>query len=546
SAGTAAGKSLVGTPAGAKACGLEAAALPDAIDAPRPLAIGTAGSDIREALVLSAPILEGDRALGSLHALWTDDGPAETATATEAFRAFAGHAAMAITDASTVNELNHAFHDPLTGLPNRSLFLDRLEQASTRARRTGERVALLFIDLNGFKEVNDTLGHAEGDQVLRIIGGRISACTRGHESVGRLGGDEFAVLLEDATQESALEVANRVLVTLRGTTVALDGQASIGASIGIALTDNDCDTGDELLRRADIAMYNVKSTGESGAAVYRGHMGHSRMDHRATAAAFERALADGQFVVHYQPIVSLNSRVPVGVEALIRWRHPDRGLMEPAEFIPDVERSGMIVDVGRWVLLEVSKQCVRWRAASEHTRNLTVSVNLSGYQVLGSLATHLTDALDGSGLEPSALVLEVTESIFLGDFEAAGDCLNEARSLGVRLALDDFGTGYSSLSYIKRFPFEQLKIDRLFVRGLGGPANGVALVKTIVELGQRLGMTTIAEGIERPIELAQLRSMRCALGQGFLFSHPAEASAVTELLLLPPPAAAGVADVVAP
>lgn len=491
------------------------------------VSVGT-GVDVA-AVVVGAPVYDDGLPIGGLFVLAMDDWDGAHDVDMAAVQTFASQASIALTDASTVDELHHAFHDTLTGLPNRALFQDRFEHAVALGHRMGTTTALLFIDLDRFKAVNDSFGHAAGDQLLSDVADRLAHASRNYDSVARLGGDEFAMVLEDTTAADAEVIALRLLSRIGEVENPANALGPCSASIGVAVTEADCNTTDELLRRADIAMYAAKGDGRSGVAVYRPAMGSSRLDHKTAVEALTQALARDEFVVHYQPIVSLQTRQIVGAEALVRWLDPDRGMLNPADFVQAAEDTGMIVPIGRHVLRVACEQAARWRRIGGNEQ-FTLSVNISGRQLQSEgIRNDVSSALDASGLEPAALTLEVTESIFVDDVEAAGARLRSLKELGVNLAIDDFGTGFSSLSYIHHYPFDVLKIDRTFVHGLGTATNGGALVKTLLALGQQLSMTTVAEGIESPVELAQLRAMRCTHGQGFLFSRPVDAESFERL-----------------
>lgn len=480
--------------------------------------------------VNGATVFEGGQPIGELFVAAIDPTPRQVIDPA-AVETFASQASIALTDASTVRELEHAFHDHLTGLPNRALFQDRFDHALALGQRLGTTTGLLFLDLDRFKAVNDTLGHAAGDALLAEVGAAIRRAGRSSDSVSRIGGDEFAVVLENTTPDAAKVVGHRLLEAV--THVVDPGRIAGGAaaSIGIALSGPNCETTDELLRRADIAMYSVKTAGRAGVALYEPSMGTSRLDQKALTDALQTALVRDDFVVYYQPIVNLRTRWTSGVEALVRWHDPDRGLISPDAFIESAERSGMIVPIGRRVLETACEQAANWRRNLPGAADLSVSVNLSVRQLQhDDVEEHVMDTLNSTGLDPGGLTLEVTESVFVDDASAAGERLSSLKRLGVRLAIDDFGTGFSSLSYIHRYPFDVLKIDRAFVSGLGTSENGGAVLRTMLGLAGQLSMTAVAEGIETAAELAQLRALRCSHGQGFLFSPPVDAASL-ELLL---------------
>ncbi len=498
---------------------------------PSRVALTTFGGGMLDIIATGAPVFEGGETIGALYVL----SDARTSRAgeldTAAVQTFASQASIALTDAHTLDELHHAFHDTLTGLPNRALFKDRFEHALKLGYRRGTRTALLFLDLDRFKTINDTLGHAAGDKLLREVGDRLRSAGRAHDSVARIGGDEFAILLEDSSPEEAEATARRLLDLIGEVASPSSALGVCTASIGVAVTGPDCNTTDELLRRADIAMYTVKAEGRAGVAVYDASMGRSRLDQNAMTDAMQVALVRDDFLVVYQPILSLWNRQISGVEALVRWHDPTMGVLNPADFISIAEDTGMIVPIGRRVMDVACQQVAAWRETLPGTESLSVSVNLSGRQLeYDGLEADIVGVLDSAGLEPSALTLEVTESIFVDDAQSAGDRLRSLKKLGVKLAIDDFGTGYSSLAYVQNYDFDVLKIDRSFVTGLGSAGNDGAVIKTMLSLAEQLGMATVAEGIESPIELAQLRALRCSHGQGYLFSMPVDAESMGQLL----------------
>jgi len=431
------------------------------------------------------------------------------------------------------DELAHqAFHDSLTGLVNRAVFRDRADHAIARAARLHQRPAILLLDLDGFKTVNDGLGHDAGDELLVAVGHRLQASGRSIDTVARIGGDEFAILLEDdARADGAKAVADRVLAVLTTPFQVRGREVFVRASIGIAVAGAGTTT-DELLRNADAAMYAAKRAGKARYEFFRPVMHEEALAKFEVQGDLDRGLARSEFVLHYQPIVDLASGVVAGVEALVRWRHPTRGLLAPAEFIPIAEETGAIVPLGTWVLGEACRQTAAWRAADAARVDLWVSVNLSTRQLLEpNIVTAVREALRGSGLEPSALMLELTEgSLMQGITETAGK-LRELKELGVRLAVDDFGTGASSLSYLRRFPIDLLKIDKSFVDELGADdAQGPLLVQAILDIARTLHVDTIAEGIEEEEQLRGLREAGCRTGQGFLFARPLPAEDVGALI----------------
>jgi diguanylate cyclase (GGDEF)-like protein len=453
-----------------------------------------------------------------------DFGPSQR----EMLGSFAEQASVALAAAKTANSIRHAFNDSLTGLPNRALLLDRLEVALARAEREDQPVSVLFLDLDGFKVVNDSLGHVAGDRLLIDVARRLSGCLRKGDTAARIGGDEFAILLGDiGNQARAPRVAERVIAALGEPFTVLGHEVFVSASIGIAYGQGDAQN---LLRNADVAMYRAKRSGEGGAyATFEPSMHAAVVERLEIGADLRRAIERHELVLHYQPIVELASGRVAGLEALLRWAHPRRGLVMPFDFIPLAEETRLIVDLGRWVLHEACRQAAHWHA-DPRTGRPWISVNLSGLQLLdGSLEADVAAALAGSGLDAASLTLEITETVLVQDVAAAVDRLENLRALGVSIAIDDFGTGYSSLRYIRRFPADLLKIAKPFVDGLHDETD-TALVRTIVALADSLGLRTVAEGIEDAEQLARLRGLGCALGQGYLFARPRPAADVTDLL----------------
>ena len=437
-------------------------------------------------------------------------------------------------------QLSHqAFHDELTGLANRSLYRDRLDHALAARVRDGRPVAVLYLDLDGFKAVNDALGHGAGDAVLREVAARLGAAVRPGDTVARLGGDEFAVLLERVRDAGeAEEVAARLLACLAPPLV-LEGRAVLlRASLGLALTETGTETGEELLRDADLAMYRAKVRGTGEVLRYDPSMRDELLARVRTEEGLRRALAEGELRVHYQPTVDLTTGRMTGVEALVRWQLPTGELVPPLEFIPVAEDTGLVVPLGAWVLREACAQGARWLAGPGEP--LSVSVNVSARQLDESLVGVVDAVLAETGLPAHLLVLELTESVLVADDAGTSAVLHALRRLGVRLAIDDFGTGFSALAYLSRLPIDVIKVDRAFVAQLCAPEGRADLARTIIEMARALGMSTTAEGIETPEQLAALRSLGCDLGQGYLFSRPVPAE---ELRALP---CAGLVDAVVP
>jgi diguanylate cyclase (GGDEF)-like protein/PAS domain S-box-containing protein len=427
-----------------------------------------------------------------------------------------------------------AFHDPLTGLANRMLFLDRVAHALVRSRRRGmdcNPLAVLFLDLDNFKTVNDSLGHIAGDRLLISASLRIVACVRTSDTVARLGGDEFAVLLEDATGDgSAAEVADRITVAMREPFTVEGKEVFVTASVGIAM-GGETGPASELLRNADMAMYTAKSRGKGRVEAFEAHMHREVMNRLELEADLRRAVERQEFALRYQPIVDLRSGEVSGVEALLRWEHPTRGLMYPSQFIPLLEETGLIVPVGVWVLREACRQTREWDAQTGGG-TVTLAVNMSGHQLQHiGVVDAVRGALAESGLSADRLVLEITESVLMQHADVMLERLKAIRAVGVRLAIDDFGTGYSSLSYLQRFPIDILKIAKPFVDDVGSHDPDPALARAIIALGETLCLRTIAEGIEVRDQLTGLRALGCELGQGYYFARPVNGEVMGRLLV---------------
>jgi diguanylate cyclase (GGDEF)-like protein len=416
-----------------------------------------------------------------------------------------------------------ATHDALTGLPNRTLILDRIEQTLTRARLKQEPVAALFVDLDNFKAINDTLGHGTGDELLCAVAERLDAVIRETDALGRLGGDEFVIVADGLSLAAGPELIAERLLEAFSEPFALgdngDTRVQANASIGIATGVRP--SAEELLRDADIAMYRAKWGGKSRYLVFESGMEDEAQSRLEIEMDLATALDNEEFFLVYQPTFDLQTMTPTGVEALIRWRRPGRGVVHPEEFIPLLEETKTIVEVGAWVLKEASAQAAKWQAGG---RPLGLSVNVSALQLdTDDFIDHVAEALRVSGLAPESLTIEITETTLMSDAEETARRLTELKRLGIRIAVDDFGTGYSSLAHLRQFPVDVLKIDRSFVSQLAEGGEGEILLHTLLQLGKALEIETTAEGIERPQDLSLIRSKECDNGQGFLFTRPLSA-----------------------
>ncbi|HEX2087273.1 MAG TPA: EAL domain-containing protein [Solirubrobacteraceae bacterium] len=433
--------------------------------------------------------------------------------------------------------VHQAFHDALTGLPNRALFRDRTQQALARAyngrRPQAGGVAVLFCDLDDFKSINDSLGHGAGDALLRAVATRLRTTLRVEDTIARLGGDEFAILLEEVADPKAAEATARRLLGALTLPIVLrtagDAEVVARASIGVALSTGPDDTAEDLLRDADAAMYAAKNGGRNRHRVFEADMHERALERFALEGELRRALDRGEFMLDYQPVLELATHRVVAVEALVRWRHPERGIVAPNDFIPTAEETGLIVPLGRWVLRQACRCARTLQEQAAGREGLVMSVNLSPRQFHDPhLVADVREAVEEAGIDARTLVLEITESMLTADLDATAETLARLKALGVRLAIDDFGTGYSTLSYLRRFPIDILKLDRELIGAGSGP--DAKLTKAIVGLGHSLELATVAEGIERPEQEEELRALGCQLGQGFLFARPMGEAELTRRL----------------
>jgi len=433
--------------------------------------------------------------------------------------------------------LYNTLHDSLTGLPNRSLFTERLRHATLRAvRHPDDLFAVLFLDLDRFKDVNDNLGHLAGDELLRAVARRLETCLRPEDTVARLSGDEFAILLESITEPSdAGRVAERIEEALSFPVNLAGAEVTTSVSMGIVTSSVSHDQPEQLLRSADMAMYRAKAAGRARYEMFDRAMHSDALARLQLETDMRRAVELGEFRLHYQPLVSLRTGRITGLEALIRWEHPERGLVHPAEFIPIAEETGLIVPIGRWVLNEACRQLGQWHLSHHRPDALTIGVNLSVKQFSQpDLVAQISQALADHEISPSCLRLEITESAIIDKGRYAATILSQIRQLGAQVYLDDFGTGYSSLSYLHGLPIDAIKIDRAFVSNMDSDEKNLRLVRTILTLAEIVGVRAEAEGISTAEQLRELRVLNCAQGQGYLFSAPITHDAVGELLTADP------------
>jgi diguanylate cyclase (GGDEF)-like protein len=432
--------------------------------------------------------------------------------------------------------------DPLTGLPNRVMFMDHLKAAIASNRdQPNSTFAVLFLDLDRFKWINDSLGHLAGDELLVIVANRLESCMRASDvvsrfsdrcTIARFGGDEFVILLRGISDpEHAGHVAERILGVLSEPLTLQGQEVSVSVSIGIAIGNHDAASADDLLRDADTAMYQAKTLGKSRWCQFDQSMRVQAVERLALEADLRRGLKDGEIQVYYQPIVALPSGRIEGFEALLRWEHPIRGLVSPTDFVPIAEETGFIVELGSWVLLEACRQLKTWQCKYSKQSPMFMSVNVSSKQFADpGLVDNVLSCLEQSGIDANCLKLEITESAIMRNPELAAQTFKELRDIGVHISLDDFGTGYSSLSYLQQLPIDTLKIDRSFIERLEECSQSQEIVRTIISLAHSLGMKVTAEGIERNIQHSKLHEIACETGQGYLYSRPVSQISIDELL----------------
>jgi diguanylate cyclase (GGDEF)-like protein len=479
-------------------------------------------------VAMAAPVHERQGVVGSLVVASRDPGRRYSAAEQAALETFAEHASMALTDARMVQDAVHrATHDPLTGLPNRAMFCDRLRDAGYRAERSGVRTAVLFLDIDRFKTVNDSLGHTFGDELLVAAARRLAACVRPTDTPARFGGDEFAVLAEEADETVARRIADRILKSFEEPFTIGRRRVHLGASIGITIVES---AHSDVLPDADLAMYHAKAQGRGRYELFRPEMRIAVTERLELESELRGASDRGEMRLDYQPIVDLRTGSLVCLEALVRWQHPQRGLLQPGTFISVAEETGEMIRLGRWVMESACADAARWHAGGlDHPVRL--SVNLSPIQLYDSaVIDEVREVLAVTGLSPEALMFELTETVIMDDVRLASDRLRRLKDLGVGLAVDDFGTGYCSLQYLRHFPIDYLKIAGSFLQELDGPAGDPSLTRGIIDLGLSFGLKVVAEGIERPEQRDRLLELGCDLGQGFLLARPQPSDGLASML----------------
>ena len=429
-------------------------------------------------------------------------------------------------------EMEHlAYHDALTGLPNRPLFMDRLIMSVAQASRSNQKLAVFFLDLDRFKDINDSLGHSTGDGLLKAVAERIHRCIREGDTVARLGGDEFTLLIPRIDHvEDAAKIAQKIIETLKIPFSILDHELFVTTSVGISVYPDDGTDPETLVRNADTAMYRAKDQGRDNYQLYTPAMNARALERLALENMLRKALSHRELVLYYQPVADMKTKNVVGVEALIRWRHPERGLISPAHFIPVAETSGLIIPIGEWVLRTACKQIKLWHKRIDP--ELTVAVNLSARQFQQpNFTEQIAEVLEETGLAPRYLELEITESSAMQNAENTIYTLRELKALGVRIAMDDFGTGYSSLSYLKRFPIDTLKLDQSFVRDITTDPSDAAIATAVIAMAHSLDLRVIGEGVETEEQFAFLLKQKCDYIQGYLFSPPQAVESLEAYLL---------------
>jgi len=417
-----------------------------------------------------------------------------------------------------------AYHDALTGLPNRTLFMDRIDQAISRAHRESGKFAILYIDIDHFKVINDSMGHAAGDHLLNIVSQRLTDVLRKTDTIARLGGDEFTIIIEDLEEaESVVLVAKNILAALDKPIEIFEKEVHIGGSIGIALYPQDGESFGTLLKNSDTAMYKAKELGRQTFQFYEHEMSLKAMQRLDLENQIRIALKNEEFLVYYQPKVNLVSGQVQGMEALVRWQHPEKGLIAPNDFIPLAEETGLIIQLDEWVMRTACHQFKEWETAGYPVNNLSVNISARHFKE-GGLLKHCRRVIEDTKILPKYIEIELTESALVDNYNSAKEILHEIHEMGIQLALDDFGTGYASMSYLKEFPFDTVKLDRSFVQGVPEDVEDTAIVKAMIQLAEALSLNMVAEGVETELQKHFLTDNDCAFGQGYLWSKPIGAS----------------------
>ena len=417
-----------------------------------------------------------------------------------------------------------AYHDALTGLPNRTLFMDRIDQAISRAHRESGKFAILYIDIDHFKVINDSMGHAAGDHLLNIVSQRLTDVLRKTDTIARLGGDEFTIIIEDLEEaESVVLVAKNILAALDKPIEIFEKEVHISGSIGVALYPQDGESFGTLLKNSDTAMYRAKELGRQTFQFYEHEMSLKVMQRLELENQIRFALKNEEFVVYYQPKIDLVSGQVRGMEALVRWQHPEKGLIAPNEFIPLAEETGLIIQLDEWVMRTACKQFKKWEAAGCPIKNLSVNISARHFKE-GGLLKHCNKVIEDTEILPEYIEIELTESALVDNYNSAKETLNKIHEMGIQIALDDFGTGYASMSYLKEFPFDTVKLDRSFVQGVPEDVEDAAIVKAMIQLAEALNLNMVAEGVETELQKYFLTDHGCAYGQGYLWSKPVEAT----------------------
>lgn len=478
-------------------------------------------SDCQETPILMATSLDDDQSIARAF----DVGACDYITKPFNWSVLKHRTIRILFAADAERKIRHlAYHDSLTGLPNRMLFMDRIDQAISRAQRESGKFALLYIDIDHFKVINDSMGHAAGDQLLNIVSQRLTDVLRKTDTIARLGGDEFTIIIEDLEEaELVVQVAKNILATLDKPVEIFEKEVHIGGSIGIALYPQDGENFGTLLKNSDTAMYKAKELGRQTFQFYEHEMSLKAMRRLDLENQIRVALKNEEFLVFYQPKVNLITGQCQGVEALVRWLHPEKGLITPDNFIPLAEETGLIIQLDEWVMRSACRQFKEWKAAGYSINNLSVNISARHFKE-GGLLKHCKKVIEETQILPKHIEIELTESALVDNYNSAKEMLDEIHEMGIHIALDDFGTGYASMSYLKEFPFDTVKLDRSFVQGVPEDGEDAAIVKAMIQLAEALNLNMVAEGVETEAQKYFLTDHGCAYGQGYLWSKPVEAS----------------------